>query len=98
MRKILKVMGVVAVCATFAVVAYNQVNAKPGNSILAKNIEALSQSEVIGSVKCYMSFDDPGWFVDDIWQVLCVHPKTGDMCVQVKGHDFSNPARCSGIQ
>ena len=98
MKKILKVMGVVAIFAAIAVMVYNHVNVKPANSILAKNIEALSQSEVIGSVKCYMSFDDPGWFVDDIWQVLCVHPKTGDMCVQVKGHDFSNPAKCSVIQ
>ena len=37
---------------TFAVVVYNQVNAKPENSILAKNIEALSQNsrEIIGDV------------------------------------------------
>ena len=45
MKKLLKIMGVVAVCATFAVVAYNQVNAKPENPILAKNIEALTYSE-----------------------------------------------------
>ena len=38
-------MGVVAVCVAFSVMVYNQVNAKPENSILAKNIEALSQSE-----------------------------------------------------
>ena len=45
MKKLFKVMGVVAVCAVFAVVVYNQVNAKPENSILAKNIEALSSGE-----------------------------------------------------
>lgn len=45
MNKLLKVMGVVAICAAFAVMVYNQVNAKPENTILAKNIEALSQSE-----------------------------------------------------
>ena len=45
MKKLLKIMVVVAVCSAFAVVVYNQVNAKPENSILAKNIEALSQSE-----------------------------------------------------
>ena len=54
MKKLLKVMGVVAICAAFAVVVYNQVNAKPENSIIAKNIEALSQSEgiIIGPVVC----------------------------------------------
>ena len=45
MKKLFKVLGVVAICAAFAVVVYNQVNAKPENSILAKNIEALSQNE-----------------------------------------------------
>ena len=45
MKKLLKVMGVVAICAAFAVVVYNQVNAKPENPILAKNIEALSSGE-----------------------------------------------------
>ena len=45
MKKLFKVMGVVAICAAFAVVVYNQVNAKPENSILAKNIEALSDVE-----------------------------------------------------
>ncbi|MBP3419575.1 MAG: hypothetical protein J6K74_03175 [Marinifilaceae bacterium] len=45
MKKLFKVMGVVAICVAFSVMVYNQVNAKPENSILAKNIEALSQSE-----------------------------------------------------
>ena len=45
MKKLLKIMGVVAVCAAFAVVVYNQVNAKPDNSLLAKNIEALTSGE-----------------------------------------------------
>ena len=53
MKKLFKVMGVVAVCAAFAVVVYNQVNAKPENTILAKNIEALSQSEGGGSAPIY---------------------------------------------
>ena len=53
MKKLLKILGVVAVCATFAVVAYNQVNAKPENPILAKNIEALSQSEGGGNISYY---------------------------------------------
>ena len=38
-------MGVVAIFAAIAVMVYNHVNVKPNNSILAKNIEALSQSE-----------------------------------------------------
>ena len=35
MKKLFKVMGVVAVCAAFAVVVYNQVNAKPENVSLS---------------------------------------------------------------
>ena len=50
MKKIFTVMGVVAICAAFAVVVYNQVNAKPKNSILAKNIEALSSGEMLDEV------------------------------------------------
>ncbi len=50
MKKLFKMMGVVAVCATLSVVVYNQVNVKPDYSILAKNIEALSQSEGGSSV------------------------------------------------
>ena len=38
-------MGVVAIFAAIAVMVYNHVNVKPNNSILAKKIEALSQSE-----------------------------------------------------
>ena len=53
MKKLFKVMGVVAVCAAFSLMVYNQVNAKPENSILAKNIEALSQSEGGGSTTMY---------------------------------------------
>ena len=45
MRKILTVTGVIAVCALLAVVLYKQVNAVPENSILAKNIDALSSNE-----------------------------------------------------
>ena len=41
--KSLKVMGVVAIFAAIAVMVYNHVNVKPKNSILAKNIEALSR-------------------------------------------------------
>ena len=53
MKKIMKVMGVMAIFAALAVMVYNQVNVKPANSILAKNIEALSQSEGGGSVSYY---------------------------------------------
>ena len=42
MRKILTVTGVIAV---LAVVLYKQVNAVPENSILAKNIDALTSNE-----------------------------------------------------
>ena len=45
MRKILTVTGVIAVCALLAVVLYKQVNAVPENSILAKNIDALTSNE-----------------------------------------------------
>ena len=45
MKKILKVMGVVAIFVALAVMVYKQVNVEPNNSILAKNIEALSRGE-----------------------------------------------------
>ena len=57
MKKILKVMGVMAIFSSLAVEVYNQVNAKPNNSILAKNIEALSQSEGEGSTNHCPNYD-----------------------------------------
>ena len=62
MKKLFKVMGVVAVCAAFSLMVYNQVNAKPENSILAKNIEALAQNEGGGGTnndyECKLEKDD----------------------------------------
>lgn len=53
MRRFLNLMGIITLFTTLAVVVHNQVNAKPDNSILAKNIEALSQSEGGGSTTVY---------------------------------------------
>ena len=55
MKTLFKVMGVVAICAVFAVAVYNQVNAKQDNPLFAKNIEALTiyEAMVNGKVLAY---------------------------------------------
>ena len=95
MKKLLKIMGVVAVCAASCVMVYNQVNAKPENSIFAQNIEALSQSEgiIIGPVVCYNFYDSPGIFVDDEFRRVCQDPE-GRVCVMYEGHDFTVTSIC----
>ena len=44
MKKILNVIGIVAVCMGLTYATYSGFTAKPKNSMLTKNIEALSQS------------------------------------------------------
>lgn len=48
MKKILNVIGIVAVCMGLSYATYSGFTAKPKNSMLAKNIEALSQQESSG--------------------------------------------------
>lgn len=89
MKKILKVMGVVAIFVALAVVLYNQVNAKPNNSILAKNIEALSRSEGGGTgYKCPDPYDAYNHIID--YEIISLDTSVGtDLCVNVLGQKIN---------
>ena len=83
---------VVSAAAVVGVKAYNYYSMSP---LMRANLEALSQGEVIGTFDCWMDFDTKGLFVDNSYKTVCRDPKTGKICHQIKGHDFSNPGNCT---
>lgn len=83
---------VVSAAAVVGVKAYNYYSMP---ELMRANLEALSQGEVIGKFECWMDFDTKGIFVDNSYKVVCRDPDTGKICHQIKGHDFSNPGKCT---
>ena len=83
---------VVSAAAVVGVKAYNYYSMP---ELMRANLEALSQGEVIGTFDCWMDFDTKGLFVDNSYKTVCRNPKTGEICHQIKGHDFSNHGKCT---
>ena len=65
-------------------------------SLSLSNMEALAEGgDIIREpIDCLWNYDTPAWFVDDEYKVVCRDAKTGENCVQVKGHNFKNTGRC----
>lgn len=94
MKKTIILACAALVMSAAAVMGYKTYNESKQLTLMEANIEALTQAESGMFVDCFMNFDTPAWFVDDQYKVVCRDPNTGELCKQIKGHDFSNPSKC----
>jgi hypothetical protein len=68
------------------------INNTSRTNLTLKNLVSvtMAQAETSGTpVQCYISYDDPAWFVNDTYERRCSD------CVTKKGHDWKNLAFCS---